>query len=75
MWIDPRTGEVIRFVKMPVTKVTSCIFGGPLLDILFVTTSSRGLTSQEEAEQPHAGYVFAVHGLGVRGTLTNDFEL
>lgn len=72
--VDPRTGSVIRFVKLPVKDVTSVAFGGPLLDILYVTTSSRGLTSQEEAEQPYAGYVFAVHGLGVRGLIANSFK-
>ena len=72
--VNPRTGSVIRFVKLPVKDVTSVAFGGPLLDILYVTTSSRGLTSQEEAEQPYAGYVFAVHGLGVHGLIANSFK-
>ena len=72
--VDPRTGFVIRFVKLPVKDVTSVAFGGPLLDTLYVTTSSRGLTPQEEAEQPYAGYVFAVHGLGVYGLIANSFK-
>ena len=72
--IDPRTGLVIRFVELPVKGVTSVAFGGPLLDTLYVTTSSRDLTPQEEAEQPYAGYVFAVHGLGVYGLIANSFK-
>ncbi|XP_076237586.1 uncharacterized protein LOC143181185 [Calliopsis andreniformis] len=73
--VNPRTGEVIRFLKLPVSKVTSVAFGGPLCDILFVTTSSRGETEQEKVEEPYAGYVFAVHGLNVRGLFSNSFKL
>ena len=72
--VNPHTGKVIRFVKLPVPKVTSCTFGGPLLDTLFVTTSSRGLSKEELKKQPHAGYVFAVKGLGVHGLPTNLFK-
>lgn len=73
--VDPRTDRVLRFLRLPVNKVTSCAFGGPLLNILFVTTSSRDLDAKEIAEQPYAGYVFAVHGLGVHGLLANSFQL
>ncbi|XP_076653047.1 uncharacterized protein LOC143359184 [Halictus rubicundus] len=73
--VDPRTDRVLKFLKLPVDKVTSCAFGGPLLNILFVTTSSRDLNAEELAKQPYAGYVFAVHGLGVHGLLANSFQL
>ncbi|XP_034185221.2 uncharacterized protein LOC117606630 [Osmia lignaria lignaria] len=73
--VDPRNGKVIRFVKLPVSKVTSAMFGGPNLDVLYVTTSSRGLNLEEKIKQPYAGYVFAVHGLGVHGFTANSFKL
>ncbi|OAD58558.1 Regucalcin [Eufriesea mexicana] len=72
--VNPHTGKVIRFVKLPVTKVTSCTFGGPLFNTLFVTTSSRDLTEKELAEEPFAGYVFAVKGLNVYGLAANSFK-
>lgn len=73
--VDPRTGNVIRIIELPASKVTSCAFGGPLLDTLFVTTSSRGMTPEQLAKEPHAGYVFAVKGLGVRGLIANSFRI
>ncbi|CAK9817796.1 Rgn [Anthophora plagiata] len=73
--VNPHTGEVLRFVKLPVAKVTSCTFGGHSLNTLFVTTSSRDLTKEEQTEQPHAGYVFAVQGLGVHGLVANSFKI
>lgn len=73
--VNPDTGKVLRFVELPVNKVTSCTFGGPLLNILFVTTSSRDLTKDELAAQPYAGYVFSIKGLGVYGAPANSFKL
>lgn len=72
--VNPRTGKVIRIIELPAKKVTSCTFGGPLYDTLFVTTSSRGMNEQQLAQQPYAGYIFAVKGLGVRGFIANSFR-
>lgn len=41
---------------------TSAAFGGPNLDILYVTTASRGDLPEE------AGHLFKITGLGTRGT-------
>ena len=56
-------GTVERVIPMPVPRVTSCCFGGPDLDILYVTTASIGLSPVPAL----AGGVFAITGLGVRG--------
>ncbi|KAH0550803.1 regucalcin-like isoform X1 [Cotesia glomerata] len=66
--IDPRTGRLLETIEMPATKITSVAFGGPKKDILFVTSASKGLTDAELKDQPLAGSLFAVHGLGVTGT-------
>lgn len=69
-----RTGEIARFdpagrlvrrIPMPVSYPTSVAFGGPALDVLYVTSISRShrLTAPEGA----AGGLFAVTGLGVAG--------
>ena len=74
--VQPKTGEVLRFVKIPnAQNVTSVAFGGDKLDILYVTTATTGLTESQLKEQPNAGYVFAVKGLGVRGLTANSFKL
>jgi sugar lactone lactonase YvrE len=47
-------GTLDREVRLPVTQVTSCAFGGPDLDELFITTAAGGLTQ----DQPMAGAIF-----------------
>lgn len=54
---DPR-GRVDRQVHLPVARVTSCAFGGPDLDELFITTASTGLSEEECRQQPQAGDIF-----------------
>lgn len=65
--VNPRTGKVEFAIKIPADQVTSVAFGGPNLDILFVTTASRE-TKELQPPPPPAGGLFMVTGLGVRGT-------
>ncbi|XP_066996894.2 regucalcin [Anabrus simplex] len=71
LYVDPRTGSLLGSVEMPVTRVTSLAFGGDNLETLYATTSRFGLTEEQLAQQPLAGSVFAITGLGVRGTHPN----
>ena len=59
-------GTVEREVCLPVANPTCMTFGGPDLDILFVTSAWFGLSDEERARQPHAGSIFAFRP-GVRG--------
>jgi sugar lactone lactonase YvrE len=52
-------GRLDTVVRLPAWQVTSAAFGGPDLGTLFVTTAREGLTPAEQAEQPHAGDIFA----------------
>jgi len=45
-------------IEMPCANVTSCAFGGPRLDELYVTTAWEGLSEAERAAQPSAGGLF-----------------
>lgn len=63
--MDPGTGHLIEAVAIPASRVTSVMFGGPNLDILYVTTSRLGLSDEQKKQQPLAGSVFAVTGLTV----------
>lgn len=67
-------GSLLARVPMPVTRPTSCAFGGPELDILFVTSASVGLGDDARAHQPDAGRLFSVSGLGVRGLPCNPYR-
>jgi sugar lactone lactonase YvrE len=59
-------GEVIEKVDMPVQRPTSCCFGGPDLDRLYVTSASRGIEDDSLAVQPCAGGLFLLE-TGARG--------
>ncbi|KAM6958528.1 regucalcin isoform 2-T2 [Tautogolabrus adspersus] len=65
--IDPTTGVRLRSVSFPVTKITSCCFGGLDFSDLYVTSSSLGLDQSEMTYQVEAGHTFRVTGLGVKG--------
>ena len=41
---DPQTGSVLDTMPVPARRVTSCAFGGPQLDELYITTARIGLT-------------------------------
>lgn len=57
-------GTLDRAIEMPTPKTTSLAFGGPDLDILFVTSLNLPTNI---AQTPQDGKLFAVHGLGIRG--------
>jgi sugar lactone lactonase YvrE len=59
-------GRLDRVIALPVTRPTSCAFGGPDMDELFVTSAWTGLTPAERAAQPLAGSLFRVRP-GVHG--------
>ena len=62
---DP-DGKVDRVIHLPVPRPTSCVFGGPDLTTLYVTSARIRLSAQQLAESPLSGSVFAVD-TGVRG--------
>lgn len=70
--LDPRTGATVDTIKLPVARVTSCAFGGPQLDTLYITTARIGLTAEQQAAQPHAGSLFTAKP-GVRGIAAAEF--
>ena len=64
--ITPK-GAVDRIIDMPCERPSRPWFGGPNLDILYVTSIGANQTPGTEQRQPHAGGLFAVHGLGIKG--------
>ncbi len=58
-------GRLDRVVELPVQKPTSCMFGGPDLRTLYVTSAVWDLTGEALAKQPQAGGLFALDvGIG-----------
>lgn len=68
---DPETGQKIGQVDVPAPFVTSCCFGGPELDRLFITTAA-GWDAALKQEYPLSGSLFAV-APGVRGLPVQRF--
>lgn len=68
--IDPTTKKVLREIPIPTNQVTSAAFGGPNLDILYVTTAGK-----PKPRPAPAGGLFKVTGLGVRGLPMHNVKM
>ena len=64
-------GRLVRRIEMPIRHPTSVAFGGPDLDILYVTSISRSTNLADD--HPDAGGLFAIEGLGVKGVPPRRF--
>jgi sugar lactone lactonase YvrE len=60
-------GTLDRVVRLPVSRPTSCTFGGRDCRTLFVTTATRGLDAEQRRREPLAGQVLALD-VGVAGS-------
>jgi D-xylonolactonase len=60
--LDDR-GEVAERIELPVPRVSSVAFGGPKLDVMYVTTAAAGAPNLTGAD----GTLYRVTGLGTRG--------
>jgi sugar lactone lactonase YvrE len=65
-------GRIDRILELPCTWPTSCAFGGPHLDTLYITSARFTLSSAHLAARPHEGALFAAD-VGVRGVRENLF--
>lgn len=65
------TGRLIEIIEVPgVTQASSCTFGGEDQNILFITTSRKGMPLHH---QPSAGAVFAIQ-TNVRGATPGQYS-
>jgi sugar lactone lactonase YvrE len=65
-------GTLERIVELPVSRVTSCAFGGDDLRDLYVTSARTGLSEAELRAQAQAGGLFVLRP-GVAGRAANRF--
>ena len=56
-------GRIDRILKFPANKTTSCAFGSPDLNRLYVTS----MQNPDGTDEPDAGVTYVVDGLGVKG--------
>jgi sugar lactone lactonase YvrE len=71
---NPYTGEKLHEILLPISRVTSCVFGGESLEDLYVTTAKTGLTDEELKTQPLAGSLFVVRNCGYKGMNAFEFD-
>lgn len=57
-------GTIDRTVLLPVTNPTCLCFGGPHLRTLYVTSATKFLTPEQLRNEPLAGSLFAIEGVG-----------
>lgn len=66
---NPKTGEFLEKIEVPVPHVTSCAFVGEKLDKLMITTARENLSEEDLQKYPESGDVFVadvkVHGIAV----------
>ncbi|PKR86425.1 SMP-30/gluconolactonase/LRE family protein [Heyndrickxia camelliae] len=70
---DPAKGVKIDSIPVPVSKVTSCVFGGKELNELYITTARIGMDELQLKEEPLAGALFKIK-LNVKGVPTYRFR-
>lgn len=66
-------GTLVQLLDVPTPYPTCPCFGGPDLDVLYVTSISNS-GNLMRTDHPDAGAVFAFHGLGVRGIAEVPFD-
>ncbi|GAC1374170.1 MAG: SMP-30/gluconolactonase/LRE family protein [Hymenobacter sp.] len=63
---DPASGALLQGISVPAPFTSSCAFGGPNLETLYITTARGGLTTEQLQQFPLSGDLFTVQP-GVRG--------
>lgn len=71
-------GEVLQTIELPFSKPTSCVFGGPDGNTLFITSASVDTSDDELIAKPLSGHVIAIDlkqalGLDVTGAPSQPF--
>ena len=66
---DPQKDKELQRVDLPCIETTACTFGGENLDRLFVTTGINA-----DLDEPDAGKLFVIDGLGVKGVPAFAFK-
>jgi sugar lactone lactonase YvrE len=59
-------GRIDQIIRLPVSRVTMCAFGGPDLRTLYITTAREGMSAEDLEREPLAGGLFVAEP-GVQG--------
>ncbi len=64
-----QSGKLLQKIDLPCLETTACAFGGHYFDELYVTTGVH----KSEIEE-HAGRLFVIKGLGIKGVRSNAYK-
>jgi sugar lactone lactonase YvrE len=71
---NPLNGACIDKILVNAPNVTSCAFGGKLMNQMLITTAKDGLSEDELKQYPHSGSLFMIK-LNVTGIPTAAYKL
>lgn len=57
---NPSNGDKLLEIPLPALNVTSCVFGGPTMDELYITSAWSQMTFDERNQYPASGDLFRV---------------
>jgi len=69
---NPATGQLLEAIPVPALNVTSCVFGGPDLTDLYITSARKGMSAEQLAKVPLSGGLFRIR-TKMRGMPTFEF--
>jgi L-arabinonolactonase len=69
------SGEIDRVIEMPVSRPSSCTFGGVDFTTLFVTSARYNMSDAERDKEAHAGSLYSIELDDVRGLRAPYFAL
>lgn len=69
---DPSTGKLVTQIPLPALNVSSCVFGGPDLNIVYVTTARKGMNANQLVKYPLSGGLFRIQ-TNIQGLPTFEF--
>lgn len=58
---NPKTGQILEKNEVQAPHVTSCVFGGKDMDVLFITTAREGLSEKGLETYPLSGSLFYIN--------------
>lgn len=69
---DPASGQLLERITVPAKNVSSCVFGGKDLNVLYITSARKGLDAITLTDYPLTGGVFRLE-TKVEGMPTFEF--
>jgi sugar lactone lactonase YvrE len=70
---NPATGQLLEAIPVPALNISSCVFGGPDLTDLFITSACKGMTAAQMKKYPLTGGLFCIR-TNIQGMPTFAFD-